>query len=172
MELSGLLPQKNPDALYTKVFRDHRNVLQPLAALLQQLVHVQYSFKCETRAFWGLTAPAWHSGTNHIYPAPSGSPINAIDPLLHAHAYTHTHSVPTCRTRMCSCPTVVSVLPVGRAVGGVAILAVLLAIGGPVLVRLPTVCHACLLGHRGGGQVTCWSKEKMMRFAHAEERGR
>lgn len=58
---------------------------------------------------------------------------------------------PTCRSRMRSCPAVVSVLPVGRAVGGVAILAVLLAIWGPVLVWLPTVCHACcLLGHRGG----------------------
>lgn len=36
----------------------------------------------------------------------------------------------------------VPILPVDRAVGGVAILAVLLAIGGPVLVWLPAVCHA------------------------------
>ena len=43
----------------------------------------------------------------------------------------------------------VSILPVGGAVGGVAILVVLLPVGGPVFFWLPTVCHACLLGHRG-----------------------
>lgn len=58
---------------------------------------------------------------------------------------------PTCRSRMCSRPTVVSVLAVGRAVGRVAVLAVLLAVCGPVLVWLSTVCHACLLGRPGEG---------------------
>lgn len=45
---------------------------------------------------------------------------------------------------------VVSILSIGRAVGGVAILAILLAVGGPVPFWLLTVCHACLLGNRGG----------------------
>lgn len=44
----------------------------------------------------------------------------------------------------------VSILPIAGAVGRVAVLAVLLAVGGPVFLWLPTVCHACLLGHRGG----------------------
>lgn len=43
----------------------------------------------------------------------------------------------------------VAVLPVGRVVVRVAILAtVFLAVGGPVLLRLPTVCHGC---QPGGG---------------------
>lgn len=71
---------------------------------------------------------------------------------------THSH-LPTCRSRMCSRPTVVSVLAVGRAVGRVAVLAVLLAVCGPVLIWLPTVCHACLLGRPGRGQVTWWRGE-------------
>lgn len=51
---------------------------------------------------------------------------------------------------------VVAVLPVGRVVVRVAVLAaVLLAVGGPVLLWLPTVCHGCLLGRRGRGRVTC-----------------
>lgn len=48
-----------------------------------------------------------------------------------------------CSSRWCRRPAVVAVLPV--AVGGVAVLAVLLAVGGPVVLWLPAVCHVCLL---------------------------
>lgn len=65
--------------------------------------------------------------------------------------HSQTHRTPTWRPRMRSRPApVVSILSIGRAVGGVAILAILLAVGGPVPLWLLTVCHTCLLGIRGG----------------------
>lgn len=51
----------------------------------------------------GLTALSWHHGTNGIYPRLQthlavcpGSPINATDGVLHAHACTHSNTSYLC----------------------------------------------------------------------------
>lgn len=105
----------------------------------------------------GIDRPHWapwrtRRCSPHLPVMCAGSPIDAANAVLHANAYARISTcLPTCRPRVRGRPAVVAVLPVGGAVGGVAVLAVLLlAVGGPVLLWLPAVCHSCLLGNRGG----------------------